>query len=73
MGDFVYHTPLLTSRLLSERTGFDVRLLTVTIATGHGGSGRSIGSSRMFPLLKRKTDAGIAAMNRARSVKLFRR
>src|SRR6185503_5130433 len=22
----VYHTPLLTSRLLSERTGFDVRL-----------------------------------------------
>src|SRR5258708_23202364 len=26
MGDFVYHTPLLTSRLLSERTGFDVRL-----------------------------------------------
>src|SRR5678816_288453 len=26
MGEFVYHTPLLTSRLLSERTGFDVRL-----------------------------------------------
>src|SRR5437868_3094187 len=26
MGGFVYHTPLLTSRLLSERTGFDVRL-----------------------------------------------
>src|SRR5258708_12255217 len=26
MGAFVYHTPLLTSRLLSERTGFDVRL-----------------------------------------------
>src|SRR6266581_6673440 len=26
MGEFVYHTPLLTSRLLSEQTGFDVRL-----------------------------------------------
>lgn len=26
MGAFVYHTPLLTSRLLSERTGFDIRL-----------------------------------------------
>src|SRR3977135_2524697 len=26
MGEFVYHTPLLTSRMLSERTGFDVRL-----------------------------------------------
>src|SRR3954447_24468250 len=26
MGEFVYHTPLLTSRLLSEHTGFDVRL-----------------------------------------------
>src|SRR6187402_1303579 len=26
MGEFVDHTPLLTSRLLSERTGFDVRL-----------------------------------------------
>jgi threonine dehydratase len=26
MGDFVYHTPLLTSRLLSERTGFEVRV-----------------------------------------------
>jgi len=26
MGDRVYRTPLLTSRLLSERTGFDVRL-----------------------------------------------
>src|SRR3989454_12576333 len=23
---FAYHTPLLTSRLLSERTGFDIRL-----------------------------------------------
>src|SRR5512145_1701592 len=26
MGPHVYHTPLLTSRILSERTGFDVRL-----------------------------------------------
>src|SRR3954463_16816495 len=26
MGEFVYHTPLLTSRLLSEQSGFDVRL-----------------------------------------------
>jgi threonine dehydratase len=26
MGGHVYHTPILTSRLLSERTGFDVRL-----------------------------------------------
>jgi threonine dehydratase len=26
MGARVYHTPLLTSRLLSERTGFDIRL-----------------------------------------------
>ena len=26
MGGHVYHTPLLTSRILSERTGFDVRL-----------------------------------------------
>jgi threonine dehydratase len=26
MGPNVYHTPLLTSRILSERTGFDVRL-----------------------------------------------
>jgi len=26
MGDHVYHTPLLTSRLLSEKTGFEVRV-----------------------------------------------
>jgi threonine dehydratase len=26
MGAHVYHTPLLTSRILSERTGFDIRL-----------------------------------------------
>src|SRR5689334_15799522 len=26
MGEHVYHTPMLTSRLLSERTGYDVRL-----------------------------------------------
>jgi len=26
MGEHVHHTPLLTSRILSERTGFDVRL-----------------------------------------------
>ena len=26
VSSFAYHTPLLTSRLLSERTGFDVRL-----------------------------------------------
>ena len=26
VSSFAYHTPLLTSRLLSEHTGFDVRL-----------------------------------------------
>src|SRR5499425_896311 len=26
VSQFAYHTPLLTSRLLSERTGFDIRL-----------------------------------------------
>jgi hypothetical protein len=26
MGANVYHTPILTSRILSERTGFDVRM-----------------------------------------------
>ncbi|HEX7286746.1 MAG TPA: pyridoxal-phosphate dependent enzyme, partial [Candidatus Angelobacter sp.] len=26
VSSFAYHTPLLTSRILSERTGFDVRL-----------------------------------------------
>src|SRR5258708_12569475 len=26
VSSFAYHTPLLTSRLLSERTGFDIRL-----------------------------------------------
>src|SRR5437764_3372264 len=34
VSSFAYHTPLLTSRLLSERTGFDIRLKAEMFQTG---------------------------------------
>src|SRR6476660_4360594 len=49
MGDFVYHTPLLTSRLLSERTGFDVRLKAELFQ--RGGSYKIRGPMNKFALL----------------------
>jgi hypothetical protein len=43
--------------------GFDARFLGVTITTRQGGSGKSIGSSRKFLELKRRTNAGSVASN----------
>jgi threonine dehydratase len=49
MGDRVYRTPLLTSRLLSERTGFDVRLKAEMFQ--RGGSYKIRGPMNKFALL----------------------
>ena len=52
MGEYVYHTPLLTSRLLSEHTGFDVRLKAEMFQ--RGGSYKIRGPMNKFSYL---TDA----------------
>ncbi len=52
MGDSVYHTPLLTSRLLSEHTAFDVRLKAEMFQ--RGGSYKIRGPMNKFSYL---TDA----------------
>jgi threonine dehydratase len=72
MGDFVYHTPLLTSRLLSERTGFDIRLKAEMFQ--RGGSYKIRGPMNKFALLtdeqKRRGVICSSAGNHAQGVAL---
>jgi threonine dehydratase len=75
MGDFVYHTPLLTSRLLSERTGFDVRLKAEMFQ--RGGSYKIRGPMNKFAQLteeqKRRGVICSSAGNHAQGVALAAR
>jgi threonine dehydratase len=72
MGAFVYHTPLLTSRLLSERTGFDVRLKAELFQ--RGGSYKIRGPMNKFAQLsdeqKRRGVICSSAGNHAQGVAL---
>jgi threonine dehydratase len=72
MGDHVYHTPLLTSRLLSERTGFDVRLKAEMFQ--RGGSYKIRGPMNKFAQLseeqKRRGVICSSAGNHAQGVAL---
>ena len=72
MGDFVAHTPLLTSRLLSERTGFDVRLKAELFQ--RGGSYKIRGPMNKFAQLdeeqKRRGVICSSAGNHAQGVAL---
>jgi len=70
MGDHVYRTPLLTSRLLSERTGFDIRLKAELFQ--RGGSYKIRGPMNKFALLsdeqKRRGVVCSSAGNHAQGV-----
>jgi len=72
MGDAVYHTPLLTSRLLSERTGFDVRVKAEMFQ--RGGSYKIRGPMNKFAQLtdeqKRRGVICSSAGNHAQGVAL---
>jgi threonine dehydratase len=72
MGEFVYHTPLLTSRLLSEHTGFDVRLKAELFQ--RGGSYKIRGPMNKFAQLtdeqKRRGVICSSAGNHAQGVAL---
>ena len=72
MGEFVYHTPLLTSRLLSARTGFDVRLKAEMFQ--RGGSYKIRGPMNKFAQLtdeqKRRGVICSSAGNHAQGVAL---
>jgi threonine dehydratase len=72
MGDFVYHTPLLTSRLLSERTGFEVRVKAEMFQ--RGGSYKIRGPMNKFAQLtdeqKRRGVICSSAGNHAQGVAL---
>jgi threonine dehydratase len=72
MGASVYHTPLLTSRLLSERTGFDVRLKAEMFQ--RGGSYKIRGPMNKFAQLtddqKRRGVICSSAGNHAQGVAL---
>src|SRR5689334_22506584 len=72
MGEFVYHTPLLTSRLLSERTGFEVRLKAELFQ--RGGSYKIRGPMNKFAQLtddeKRRGVICSSAGNHAQGVAL---
>jgi threonine dehydratase len=72
MGAFVYHTPLLTSRLLSEATGFDVRLKAEMFQ--RGGSYKIRGPMNKFAQLsedeKRRGVVCSSAGNHAQGVAL---
>jgi len=72
MGEHVYHTPLLTSRLLSEDTGFDVRLKAEMFQ--RGGSYKIRGPMNKFALLgdeqKRRGVICSSAGNHAQGVAL---
>src|SRR3977135_3759850 len=60
VSSFAYHTPLLTSRLLSERTGFDIRLKAEMFQKG--GSYKVRGPLNKFRhLTASQTRAGPAA------------
>jgi threonine dehydratase len=75
MGDFVYHTPLLTSRLLSERTGFEVRVKAEMFQ--RGGSYKIRGPMNKFAQLteeqKRRGVICSSAGNHAQGVALAAR
>jgi threonine dehydratase len=72
MGEFVYRTPLLTSRLLSERTGFEVRLKAEMFQ--RGGSYKIRGPMNKFAQLsdeqKRRGVVCSSAGNHAQGVAL---
>ena len=72
MGDFVYHTPLLTSRLLTERTGFEVRVKAEMFQ--RGGSYKIRGPMNKFAQLtdeqKRRGVICSSAGNHAQGVAL---
>jgi threonine dehydratase len=72
MGDFVSHTPLLTSRLLSERTGFEVRVKAEMFQ--RGGSYKIRGPMNKFAQLteeqKRRGVICSSAGNHAQGVAL---
>ena len=72
MGEFVYHTPLLTSRLLSERTGFEVRVKAEMFQ--RGGSYKIRGPMNKFAQLteeqKRRGVICSSAGNHAQGVAL---
>src|SRR5947199_9021520 len=75
MGAHVYRTPLLTSRLLSERTGFDVRLKAEMFQ--RGGSYKIRGPLNKLALLSEEEKArGVicsSAGNHAQGVALAAR
>jgi threonine dehydratase len=72
MGEFVYHTPIITSRLLSERTGFEVRLKAELFQ--RGGSYKIRGPMNKFAQLteeqKRRGVICSSAGNHAQGVAL---
>jgi threonine dehydratase len=72
MGEFVYHTPLMTSRLLSERSGFDVRVKAEMFQ--RGGSYKIRGPMNKFAQLtdeqKRRGVICSSAGNHAQGVAL---
>jgi len=72
MGEHVYRTPMLTSRLLSERTGYDVRLKAELFQ--RGGSYKIRGPMNKFALLtddqKRRGVVCSSAGNHAQGVAL---
>ena len=72
MGAHVYHTPLITSRLLSERTGLDIRLKAELFQ--RGGSYKIRGPMNKFALLtdeqKRRGVICSSAGNHAQGVAL---
>src|SRR5690349_24614411 len=72
VSSFAYHTPLLTSRLLSERTGFDVRLKAEMFQ--RGGSYKIRGPMNKFAQLtedqKRRGVICSSAGNHAQGVAL---
>jgi threonine dehydratase len=72
MGEFVYRTPLITSRLLSERTGFEIRLKAEMFQ--RGGSYKIRGPMNKFAQLteeqKRRGVICSSAGNHAQGVAL---
>jgi threonine dehydratase len=75
MGDHVYRTPIITSRLLSERTGYEVRLKAELFQ--RGGSYKIRGPMNKFALLtdeqKRRGVICSSAGNHAQGVALAAR
>lgn len=75
MGEHVYHTPLITSRLLSDKTGLDIRLKAEMFQ--RGGSYKIRGPMNKFALLtdeqKRRGVICSSAGNHAQGVALAAR